>query len=262
MSEKKIFVSHVHEEAALGLEVKESLEDAFSHRVDVFVSSDSTSNPGGVEILPRIKQELSDPNSCMLISLISPQSLREPWISIELGAAWVLDRSVFPLCHLEQSIDGLGRPMKDFGGASLAIDDAGARLIGAAEKATGLRVPKGWSRSDFVARMRAASAKSKAATNKQPLPSSTTIKHSSRSPQEIMILQKLANAKNSGNEWIQEGALAVITGISRAELTHYLDVLGDGEMVIPMAAPDVEEMEYKLGPRGSQHLIEHGLMPK
>jgi hypothetical protein len=45
----KIFVSHIHEEAALASVIKEGLEDAFAGRVAVFVSSDKRDNPGGDE---------------------------------------------------------------------------------------------------------------------------------------------------------------------------------------------------------------------
>jgi len=75
--------------------VKDGLEDAFSQRVAVFVSSDPRDNPGGDQRLDRIKRELKDPEAKMLISLVSPTSVREPWISIELGATWILDRAVF-----------------------------------------------------------------------------------------------------------------------------------------------------------------------
>src|SRR5437660_112961 len=91
----RIFVSHIHEEAALGTVVKNGLEDAFSHRIEVFVSSDPRDNPGGDPWLEKIKGELKDPQARMLISLVSPTSVREPWISVELGAAWILDRAVF-----------------------------------------------------------------------------------------------------------------------------------------------------------------------
>src|SRR5215468_11753820 len=95
----------------------------------------------------------------MLISLVSPASVREPWISIELGAAWALDRSVFPLCHSGLELGALPRPLGDFAGTSLASDEAGVRLIGAVEQVNGLRAPTRWSRDQFLAEMRAAAGR-------------------------------------------------------------------------------------------------------
>src|SRR6266699_1843908 len=120
----KIFVSHIHEEAALASAVKEGLEDAFAGRVAVFVSSDKRDNPGGDEWSEKVRRELQDPRTCMLISLISPTSVKRPWISIELGAAWARNLALFPLCHSGSSPGTLPRPLGDFGGAALESDEA------------------------------------------------------------------------------------------------------------------------------------------
>ena len=155
MHEKlKLFVSHAHEESRLGVTIKDALEDAFPDRVAVFVSSDRRDNPGGERWLERIVEELKDPQTRMLVSLISPQALSRPWISIELGAAWVLGHAVFPLCHSGQKLGKLPRPLQDFGGVDLEEPDAAARLITAVEKATSLRIPRRWPVEGFLADMR------------------------------------------------------------------------------------------------------------
>jgi len=53
----KVFVSHIAEEAELGKAVKDGLEDAFSRRIQVFVSSDPRDNPGGERWLERLERE-------------------------------------------------------------------------------------------------------------------------------------------------------------------------------------------------------------
>jgi hypothetical protein len=101
-----VFISHIHEEAALGTVIKNNLEDAFSGRVEAFVSSDPRDNPGGDEWLNKIRSELKHPQNRMLVSVLSPASISESWISIEAGATWILGRKVFVdvsiLCPIRQ----------------------------------------------------------------------------------------------------------------------------------------------------------------
>src|SRR5258708_8527836 len=150
----KIFVSHVGEEAALGKVVKDWLEDAFRGSIAVFVSSDKRDNPGGDRWLDKIERELKDPQTRMLISLVSPYSLTQPWILIELGAAWILGHRVFPLCHSTQELGDLPRPMQDFGGAGLSSPQAPERLIKSVQNATTLYAPTKWPVQKFLTEMR------------------------------------------------------------------------------------------------------------
>lgn len=154
---RRIFVSHRHEEAALGKALRDGLEDACSGRIAVFVSSDPRVNPGGEPWLPRIGRELKDTQ--ILLPLISPYSLGEPWLWLELGAAWALRLAVFPLCHSGQKLASLPRPLQDFGGTDLLEhDDAIDRLFGVVEREGELQIPTKWPRKEFLADLRRAAA--------------------------------------------------------------------------------------------------------
>lgn len=138
----RIFLSYIHEEAALAKVVKRQLEQAFAKILTVFVSSDATDNPGGEECLERLRRELTNPHTRMLISLISPRSLPRHWISVELGAAWGRKLGVFPLGHSGIVVpDDLPDPLKAFGGASVEQADVPRRLVHAVARAIEMPVP-------------------------------------------------------------------------------------------------------------------------
>ena len=74
MTNKLIFLSHIHEEKELALLLKQAIENEFSGFVDVFVSSDGVSIPAGANFLKKIEAGLV---ACIgAIYLISPTSVR------------------------------------------------------------------------------------------------------------------------------------------------------------------------------------------
>lgn len=91
-----IFVSHVAAEAELAAELKRCLEDDFT-TLAVFVSSDGASIEAG-EWFKQVKSGLAE--SKVVIVLCSPDSIRQPWVAFEAGAAW-LSKGVrlVMLCH-------------------------------------------------------------------------------------------------------------------------------------------------------------------
>lgn len=124
MSEKLIFLSHIHEERDLALLVKNALEEEFSGFVKVFVSSDGTSIPAGSNFLKRIEDGLID---CIgAIYLISPASVKRNWINFELGAVWIrnimnlrdgkAEIPAIPVCHSGLIPRDLPQPLNNLNG--------------------------------------------------------------------------------------------------------------------------------------------------
>ncbi len=124
MTEKLIFLSHIHEESALAGLVKQALEEEFSGFVEVFVSSDGTSIPAGSNFLKRIEDGLM---SCIgAIYLISPTSVKRNWINFELGAVWIRnimnlregksEIPTLPVCHSGITPNGLPAPLNNLNG--------------------------------------------------------------------------------------------------------------------------------------------------
>ncbi|WP_227728829.1 toll/interleukin-1 receptor domain-containing protein [Yersinia proxima] len=107
MSNKVIFLSHIHEEKELAILLKEAIESEFSGFIDVFVSSDGVSIPAGSNFLKRIEDGLI--NCIGAIFLLSPYSVNRNWINFELGAVWVrnaisqnnggVNIPALPFCH-------------------------------------------------------------------------------------------------------------------------------------------------------------------
>lgn len=258
LSKLKIFVSHIHEEAPLASAVKEGLEDAFAGHVAVFVSSDKRDNPGGDEWSEKVRRELQDAETRMLISLISPTSVKRPWISIELGAAWARSLALFPLCHSGSAPDTLARPLGDFGGAALESDEAADRLISAAEKATGHAVSRRWPRAAFLAELRAAADKS---TTELKPERATVLKalETGRPSEQVTILQLLAQLQDANVEATTCHQGAIATSMSPSVFLYHVTQLVHEGLVRDLIYVG-SDRRYEITPDGVGWLIENGRM--
>lgn len=259
----KIFVSHIHEEAALGKVVKDGLEDSFAERVAVFVSSDRRDNPGGERWLDKIERELKDPQARMLVSLVSPTSVREPWISIELGAAWILGRAVFPLCHSGQEPGALPRPLGDFGGADLGHDDAADRLIGSVERAVGLTIPARWARREFLTEMRQAASQVVAGPARIKGEGKVTPakpEDPGLPDEQVRILRTLAHSMNGGTNDLKDDQAAQLSSLKPAIFSHHVTQLENRQLVY--VSRETYGNYVRITPEGSGWLIEHHQMPE
>src|SRR3954451_18595439 len=93
-AEHWVFLSHIHEDAALAEWLKQRLERDFLEKLGVYVSSEA---PPGANWFEGIDAHLE--KSEMLLALCSPASIRRPWLNFEVGAAWARGKRVIPLCH-------------------------------------------------------------------------------------------------------------------------------------------------------------------
>jgi hypothetical protein len=106
-----VFISHIHEEAALGDKVKALIEDVFDRDgVRAFLSSDMRDLPAGRKWLTEISEQLEQCR--VVVSLLSPTSLIRPWVNIELGAGWIKGLRVIPLCHSGLLVRALPQPLQ------------------------------------------------------------------------------------------------------------------------------------------------------
>ncbi|HEF5873307.1 TPA: toll/interleukin-1 receptor domain-containing protein [Burkholderia cenocepacia] len=120
-----IFISHIHEEGALAKLFKDTIETEFGGFVEVFVSSDHEGiarGPGisaGSHFVEAVESGLV--NCVAAFYLISPKSVRRPWVNFELGAVWCRgavqkasggDRIMaLPVCHSGVIPSGLPAPL-------------------------------------------------------------------------------------------------------------------------------------------------------
>jgi hypothetical protein len=108
----KIFLSHINEERALALKIKEHIQNTFPDAVSVFVSSDIRDIPAGVPWKDRIRKAIED--CSLVIVLASPASLGRPWVNFEAGGAWFKGLELLAICHSGQHKSQLPPPLNDF----------------------------------------------------------------------------------------------------------------------------------------------------
>jgi len=223
---KRIFISHIHEEAPLGTIISAWVTDIFdSNLYQPFLSSDHRDLSAGEKSLDVVRQGLS--GTAVMVSLVSPASLARPWINIELGAAWSAGVSIIPLCHSGQTIAALPRPFGDFQAVDIDDPQAGEKLLGGIAKALGVRISNKLHFMDFQAQMREAAGHSQTTpTVAPPLPGRTT----ELSPEKIAILQMLATSKNVG-ETVDGPDAPRRCGLKAAVFEHHADSLNDMDFV-------------------------------
>jgi len=152
MSKSKVFLSHTHSEQELATKIKDELLDPhLLGALDIFVSSDSTTNLPGTSWLHNIEDSLTMAN--VILILASPSSIQKPWINIEAGAGWIRylqarDHGgtpvyVMPLCHSGLSPGELPLPWSTFNAVELRTQGGLHNILDTCARAAGLgRSPK------------------------------------------------------------------------------------------------------------------------
>lgn len=125
--EKRIFISHINEEASLAIGLKQNIEKSFEGRCTVFVSSDPTDLPAGTRWLEEINQALE--TASLLIILCSSHSILRPWINFEAGCCWNRKIPILPVCHSGQQRDTLPSPLSSFQSLELKHEKFSELLI-------------------------------------------------------------------------------------------------------------------------------------
>jgi hypothetical protein len=113
--------------------------------VEFFVSSDVKSiRPGGDDWLFKIRGALAE--SCIVVVLVSPFSVKRTWVNFEAGSGW-LKKRVVPLCHSGLVLSQLPPPLQSLQSLDLHNHDDLRELCAVVAKAAGLQTPE----QDWVA---------------------------------------------------------------------------------------------------------------
>jgi hypothetical protein len=250
---KRIFISHIHEEHALGAVVAEWVTDAFAgHPVQPFLSSDDKSIAAGEKWMDVVEHELD--GTAVMISLVSPASLARPWVNIELGAAWIKQIPIIPLCHSGLSPANLPRPFSDFQSIGLDQDNAATRLIEGVARHLGIPHSKRLHFAEFLKEMRDAAGQSR------PVPViAAPVATATRPKEQIAILQALATAENSGQEEVPEDAAAGLSGLSPTLFKAHSAKLKDEGLIYPSYWGG--GTHWRNTPDGANWLIDNDLLP-
>jgi hypothetical protein len=179
MSTRKVFVSHITEDASLALILKEFIEGEFLQEVTVFASSNVSVLTPGEEWLKRIKDELQ--NSSVLLVICTPEALSRPWINFEAGCSWILDKPIIPLCLFGQEKHLLPFPFSTFQAVQKEENDFEKNLMQALTLRLKFKVCPRFKRGELTRRLD--SARPKTPAPKAPL----QLIHSSRERTKLII---------------------------------------------------------------------------
>lgn len=252
---RRVFISHIHEESALGGAVKAVIEDVFrGHGVTAFLSSDQDDLPAGRKWMDVISAALDEAQ--VVVSLLSPHALGRPWVNIELGAGWIKGRHIIPLCHSGLALSSLPRPFGDFNGVSLDQDGAADRLLSGVADGLRLERPRRLAFAEILNELRAAAGRS-------PRPAAapvTTAANPDLPPEQVRILQTLARAHDRGIEDVQLRQLADEAGIKPSAFTYHLDSLVELDYVY-VGYYTRGEPDARLRPAGAEWLLKTNQMP-
>lgn len=114
----EIFISHIHEDERVASALNWVLRDKL--KITAFLSSDVWQLRAGEEWLTRIREELL---GCkVMVSLLTPESVRRPWINFEAGAAWFAQKPVIPACFGGLSKGLMPQPFASLQGVDLPAD--------------------------------------------------------------------------------------------------------------------------------------------
>jgi hypothetical protein len=136
---RRIFISHISEDAAVAARVKKVLVRDFLGLIEVFLSSDTESIAAGEEWLTSMKQALGDCSAVLV--LCSPDSLTRPWINFEVGAAWMKNVPIIPVCHAGLSPRDLLMPLSLRQGIALSDGEGLKRMYGRLARILGANTP-------------------------------------------------------------------------------------------------------------------------
>jgi len=134
MPKKRLFISHISTESSLAQTLKQRLQRDFLGLLDIFVSSDQATIGAGSKWLEEVERALKGAD--LEIVLASKDSVSQPWVNFEAGAAWLRGIPVIPMCHSGMLLTDLQPPFSmlqavgysDLAGLRKLYDAIAARL--------------------------------------------------------------------------------------------------------------------------------------
>ncbi len=115
-----IFISFIHEEQPVAVAVQHLLRASLGNQ-NVFLSADEWQIFAGEQWLDRIKAELQPAK--VVVLLLSPRSVKRPWVNFEAGAAWLTKKVIIPACFAGLSKGTLPKPYSNIQALDLPEDD-------------------------------------------------------------------------------------------------------------------------------------------
>lgn len=116
-----VFISFIHEEEQYAEAVQKFITGVLGTDAEPFLSSDKFQVYAGERWLDRIVSELG--RAKVAILMLSPVSVKRPWVNFEAGAAWVRNIVAIPVCYRGLKKDQLPRPYSSLQAVNLLMAD-------------------------------------------------------------------------------------------------------------------------------------------
>jgi hypothetical protein len=120
-----IFISYVHEDCDIAKSVATFLRN--KGHTNIFFTGDDWLLYAGEVWLKRIREELSDAK--VVLCLFSGCSIERQWIHFEVGAAWLADRVIVPVCVGRLTTNDLRIPYSGIQGITLTDASSAYYLV-------------------------------------------------------------------------------------------------------------------------------------
>jgi hypothetical protein len=114
----EVFISFIHEEEKYAEVVQGFITGVLGSEAEPFLSSDKFQVYAGEKWLDRIMSELATAKVVLL--MLSPSSVKRPWVNFEAGAAWTRDIITIPVCFGGLEKDQLPKPYSSLQAVDLA----------------------------------------------------------------------------------------------------------------------------------------------
>jgi hypothetical protein len=134
----RVFISHAQQDADFAKTLKEWLEETLRNGIECFVSTDGAV-PLGRPWLDELSLALEQ--SSLMLVLVSQESSSSRWIDFEVGAAFVRQVRVVPICIGGVTVADLESPLDSRQGIELPNEVAERRLLSLVADLAGLTVP-------------------------------------------------------------------------------------------------------------------------
>lgn len=134
---KQFFISFSGEDADLAEYLRRTLNHLFQGDGGFFASAGGVGS--GELWLDRLKGEIRTADTILV--LLSPRSIRAPWINIESGVFWYEGKNIVPLLHGGLQPEDLHRPLSDYQATTISSPKGMVDLISTLAARMGLDVP-------------------------------------------------------------------------------------------------------------------------
>lgn len=108
----QVFISFIHEEQGYAECVQTFIKTVLGDTVGAFLSSDTWQVYAGERWLDRIMEELK--TARVVVLMLSPESVKRPWVNFEAGAATIRNIIIIPVCFGGMTKGALPKPYSNY----------------------------------------------------------------------------------------------------------------------------------------------------